>query len=287
MRASIATLCNKTAWAKTAQGEDLWIPLRNCWLGTTLTTEPGLYRIRLVEEEWTPLAYIGQGKNLKERVGALKHIYKDVSPQHDPHFAAPSLWQWLQHYPQAQYEVSVAPFPGVPKPLRLGLECLAILLQHTESHRSPLVNFGRTAAEWQAAWSLSLDGQEEQLGPLAHLDSLPYAQEWCGLAWTPWMPLKEAQLPQKDQTGLYRLRVFGCDSLLFVGQGKLAGRLRPYRTFPTLECSWAESDWGYHRRLELVSDLVGAHLLTTATVPLWQFQKDVPVGGPEENQMAA
>lgn len=287
MRASIATLCDKTAWSKTEQGKEHWIPLRNCWLGKTITTEPGLYRIRLVEGEWAPLAYIGQGKNLRERLGALKHIYKDVSPQHDPHFAGPSLWQWLQHYPQGQYEVSIAPFPGVPKPLRLGLECLAILLQHAESHRSPLVNFGRTAAEWRAAWRLSSDGQEELLGPLAHLDSLPHAREWCGLAWTPWMPLKEAQFPQKDQTGLYRLRASGCDSLLFVGQGKLAGRLRPYRAFPALECSWVERDWGYHRRLELVSDLVGAHLLTTATVPLWQFQKDLPDGGPEESQMAA
>ncbi|GHP00645.1 hypothetical protein KSF_106920 [Reticulibacter mediterranei] len=227
------------------------------------------------------MAYIGQSSNLKERLGALKHIYAEQAPLHTPHFAGPALWQWRQYKPPSRFDVSVAPFPTVPKPLRLGLECLAIALCQQEDGASPLANFGRTRDEWCALWDASPEQRAKEVAPTGSLDGSPHTEVWCGLEWTPWTPLRREPLSGVGM-GLYRLRVAGCDPLLYVGQGDIAARLKASRSTLPLECSWVSGDWTYHRRLELRSTAVGAHLVSLSTVPLWQFEQGSPLGGPAD-----
>jgi hypothetical protein len=74
------------------------------------------------------------------------------------------------------------------------------------------------------------------------------------------------------EEGLYRVRISGLDPLIFLGQGQLAERLDGIHPLAEMESSWvANCQWYAHQRLELLSDLVGAHVLSTFTLPLWQF----------------
>jgi hypothetical protein len=279
MQSSITALCKGTAW-------DTWIPLENCWRGKLVPAYPGLYRIHLVDEECRKPAYIGQSVNLRERLGMLKHVYGDSSPRHAPHFAGPQLWTWRRSMPETHFEVSVAPFPTVSKPLRLGLECLAIALCQQEYHFSPLVNFGRTHDEWWKLWDSSPEDLAAEVEPTGPLDGNPHALSWCGLNWVPWIDRGSALLP-KGRSGLYRLRVPGENPFLYIGQGEIADRVAAHRSISSLECSWVEGSWTSHRRLELVSTMVGAHLLSLSALPLLQFEKNSPLGGPADSSAAA
>ena len=279
MRTSITMLCEETAWEE-------WVPLEKSWRALTTPAVPGLYRIQLIEGENSQLAYIGQSYNLKERMGALKHVYGDAIPLDTPHFAGPELWTWLHRHPQSHLEVSFASFPTIPKVLRKGLECLAIGLYHQQAGHSPLINFGRTYDEWTMLRYLTDEHKALELDPPGPLTGNPHNERWCGLNWGAWVPVQHAQFVAGG-AGLYRLRVPDCDSLIYIGQGKLRERLKAHRKHSYLECSWIAGSWSYHRRLELVSDCVGAHVLETATIPLWQFQHDVPSGGPEGLRVAA
>jgi len=74
------------------------------------------------------------------------------------------------------------------------------------------------------------------------------------------------------EEGLYRVRISGLDPLIFLGQGQLAERLGGIQPLAGMESSWvANCQWHPHQRLELLTDLVGAHVLSTLTLPLWQF----------------
>src|SRR4051812_48599683 len=59
-----------------------------------LTTEPGLYRVRPIEQ--TRLSYIGQtGRNLRVRLRELRvGVYAIAMPYNDPHTAAPGHWAY-------------------------------------------------------------------------------------------------------------------------------------------------------------------------------------------------
>jgi hypothetical protein len=283
MQRAILALCNETAW-------DDWYPLKGCWGGTTLPRCPGLYRIRLVDGEQIQMMYIGQSGNLKERLSATKNIFSSQEmPYRAPHTAAPALWAWRRTLPTSLYEVSVAPFPQVPGVLRLGLECLALALYRQQYSMSPLVNFGRFPVGWSPSsgndadlvtggkrfrggpTTTMLECHLPGIGPAGPLTGNPHAKEWSGYTWTPWVPMNHIR-PVENEKGLYRLRVPDCDPLMLVGSGKLADRLKGYRQYKHLECSWVSDSWEPHQRLELVSDLIAAHLFVTGTIPLWQFE---------------
>jgi hypothetical protein len=283
MRSSIHALRDETAWGR-------WYPLEDCWRGTTLPSHPGLYRIRLLDSKHlSQLAYIGQSGNLKERIGALKNVYKAAMPYKAPHTAAPALWAWLHTIPSSRFEISVAPFPAVSDVLRLGLECVALAFSRQQYMRSPLANFGRMPQGYKPSSGndarLVLSGKRFRGGPTSdildcHLPGIaprgtlegdPHARRWCGHYWTPWIPIQSIR--PVEEIGLYRLRVWDLDPLLFLGQGKLADRLKAIRPLEKMECSWvADQAWYAHQRLEFLTDLIGAHLLVTATIPLWQFE---------------
>ena len=273
MRAYIAALCDESAW-------QAWQPLEGSLLGAALPACGGLYRIRLVHEIGQRMAYIGQSGNLKERVYALRHVYGALMPYKVPHAAGPALWSWRQKCPSSRYEVSVAPFPTVPPVLRLGLECLAIALSRQEHQASPLCQFGRMPT---GTTSQFLDCHRPGLAPHGPLVGDPHARTWCGQSWSPWIALHRLQ--PLGNSGLYRLRVPSLDVLVFLGQGKLAERLRAVAPLQGMECSWvANNTWLHQQRLELLTDLIGAHLRSMAALPLWQFEPSHNGPGGESQQ---
>ena len=90
-----------SAWIPLSAGKELF--------RSHLTTEPGLYRVRVVQRD--TLAYVGQtGRDLRERIRALSnHTFRpaDNPPWNDPHTGAPGLWAWRIE-DGLDYEVSVA-----------------------------------------------------------------------------------------------------------------------------------------------------------------------------------
>lgn len=283
MRTGVSTLCDCSAWGD-------WYPLEGCWRGTLLPSCPGLYRVQLLDstQRQSQLVYIGQSGNLKERIGGLKNVYSADMPYKAPHTAAPALWALRHVYPSTRFEVSVAPFPSFPGILRLGLECLALALHRQQEGRSPLANFGRMPAGYRPSSGndvrLQLRGKRFRGGPtsdvltchlpgcapLGSLDGDPHAREWCGHTWTPWVPI--GRMRPVGEEGLYRLRIPGLDPLIFLGQGQLADRLAAIPPLAGMESSWVSNHaWHPQQRLELLTDLVGAHVLSAFTLPLWQF----------------
>ena len=283
MRTSILALCDESAWGD-------WYQLEGCWRGTTLPSCPGLYRIRVQHDGQAQMAYIGQSGNLKERLSAMKNVFKDCMPYRAPHTATPSLWAWRQAHPSSFYEVSGAPFPMVPRVLRLGLECLAIALSRKNWGISPLANFGRMPVGWSPSSGNDaelvargkrfrggpttefLECHRPGVAPAGPLMGNPHAREWGGHIWTLWVPMNSIR-PVDNEDGLYRLRMPDCDPLLLIGSGKLADRLKGYQGHKHLECSWVIGSWYPHQRLEMVCDLLGTHMLVTETIPLWQFEE--------------
>jgi hypothetical protein len=291
-----AGLCDESLWTS-------WQPLEKSWLGKQLPEVPGLYRIRLLDEA-PHMTYIGQSSNLKDRLAGLRQVYGDQMPYKAPHTVGPALWAWRQKYPQAYLEVAVAPVPELPTTLRLGLECLALAWYRQQNQQSPLCQFGRMPAGYTPSSGndarLVVAGKRVRGGPTAHLLDChlpgiapagpltgdPHARDWCGHHWSPWLPLRTLRPAGED--GLYRLRLPDLDPLVFLGQGKLADRLKQFPLEERVECSWiSNSRWYAHQRLEFVTDLIGAHVLTTTTIPLWQFEPEHGPGGKTPRQKKA
>jgi hypothetical protein len=284
-----------------------WVPHLGCWRGSTIPDVPGLYRIRRVGQSF--LDYVGQtGKGemtLRKRLGMQRGIYAAEMPYTDPHTAAPSLWA-LRQAAGVEFEVSVASVPGCVA-WRKGLEALAVALHRQEFGRSPTVNFGRMPAGFRKSSGnnrrLAETGRRFRGGmcntdephhapgtpPAGTLTGDPADDGWCGHAWSTWLPLDLATaLPPPTATGLYRIRAAAGDGLLYIGEGLVSARLiahwrksrRPgypqgdvFGSAGQLECSWVlNASWLSHQRLELECDLIGAHLLATANVPLAQFR---------------
>src|SRR5262245_32319888 len=86
------------------EGWSSWCPLENCWRGSTIPLEPGLYRLRVAGED--ALAYIGQtGRTLRRRLAMLVGAYRQEMPYRDPHTAALALWA-LRHAKGCAFEAS-------------------------------------------------------------------------------------------------------------------------------------------------------------------------------------
>ncbi len=192
----------------------------------------------------------------------------------------------------------MAPVEGTT-PWRKGLEALAIALYRQAHGRSPTVEFGRVPAGYRASSGNSaklvlagaryrggsLDGPDlaHLLGipPLAPLTGDPEGPGWGGHSWSPWLPIGEASRSVDDAVGLYRIRGAPDTRLLYIGQGKIAHRLRSHvrkvgrvddrqgEVFASapLEASWVAGEWLSHQRLELEVDLIAAHLLEASRIP--------------------
>lgn len=282
-----------------------WLPLEGAWLGPSVPSTPGLYRIRHLGEP--ALDYLGQTgagtMTLKKRLGMLRGVYGEQMPYRDPHTAAPALWA-LRQLTERPYEVSVVSIEG-STPWRKGLEALAIGLYRQEHRRSPTVNFGRMPEGYRmssgnnlglvragrlyrgGATLEQLASHAPSLAPVGTLTGDPHGPDWCGHNWSGWAPVSQALRDVAvGSAGLYRLRDPRNPGLLYVGQGKVRQRLAAHLGKGAiagnaqgvlfgagrLECSWVLDDsWLVHQRLELENDLIAAHVLATQTVPPAQF----------------
>ncbi len=282
-----------------------WVFLEGSWRGDRIPSSPGLYRIRRAGR--TDLDYIGQtgmgSMTLRKRLAMLKGVFGDEMPYRDPHTAGPALWA-LRHATGEESEASVAVIEG-STPWRKGMEAVAIAKYRQEHGRSPTVNFGRMPKGYlmSSANNARLvaagkrfrggptDEQDEShvpgIAPMGALDGDVNNDRWCGHSWSEWVPLEEAgRVVPAGALGLYRLRGDADEGLVYVGEGKIRDRLGAHRrkmdapNHPQgvvmrrgrITCSWVENNsWVRHRRLELETDLIAAHILGTGKVPLAQF----------------
>jgi hypothetical protein len=284
-----------------------WQPLEQCWLGDRIPDSPGLYRIRRLSGN-DIIDYIGQTgigtMHLRKRLAMLKGLYAEQMPYRDPHTAAPALWA-LRDSQACSFEVSVSPVSGSTQ-WRKGLEALAISLYRQERLQSPTVNFGRILEGYRMPSSNSkklVAAGKRFLGGVTaehhthHLAGVPpmggligdcQSGDWSGHLWSDWQPLSMSMSSNSRQSlGLYRLRDRAEPGLLYIGEGAIFNRFRshgrkarnpqdePGRIFAqakSLECSWVVNNaWLAHQRLELETDLIAAHVLTTQSVPRAQF----------------
>ncbi len=283
-----------------------WLPLKESWLESRLPSLPGLYRIRRVGRQ--DLDYVGQtgagDMTLKKRLGLLRGIYAAEMPYRAPHTAGPALWA-LRHGTACDFEASVVPIEGSTQ-WRKGWEAVAISLYRQDHGKSPTVEFGRmpagyrmssgndaklVAAEkrFRGGLTAAIDASHSpSLPPVGPLAGDPYAREWCGQRWSPWVPLSAVTSQiGTGAVGLYRIRSEGSTQLLYIGQGRVRARLcahgqkvlaadhvqgQIFAGASRLECSCVLSEsWLPHQLLELENDLIAAHIVATGAVPAAQF----------------
>lgn len=283
-----------------------WQPLNGAWLGEKLPSHGGLYRIRRVG--FDGVDYIGQTGSgtmtLKKRMAMLKGVWGDQMPYRDPHTAGPALWS-LRDRDGVDFEVSVVVVDDTT-PKRKGLEALAIALYRQRGRRSPTLNFGRMPIGYVMSSKnnrkLVEAGKRFRGGPSSetnqsHMPGIAPAIDqsadvsslrWCGHGWSAWQPLSQLTgCLDKAAMGLYRIASSDRGVLIYVGEGNVYSRLmahskkadRPdqqqgavFQRYAPLSCSWVvNNDWERHQRLELETDLIGAHVLHAGCMPRAQF----------------
>jgi hypothetical protein len=278
-----------------------WVSLETCWRGAPIPLVSGLYRIRRTGEE--TLDYIGQtGLPLRRRLAMLAGVYRPEMPYRDPHTAGPALWA-LRHARDCMFEASVLPVQGDAR-YRKGLEALALALYRQSCGHSPTVNFGRILQGYRlssgnnaglvAAGKRVRGGPDTSaqdnwtvgISPVGTLEGDVQSATWGGHTWSQWVHLPDAGVRLAPAArGLYRVRDPQLPRLVYVGEGYIRARVANHlgkankvghRQAPLfsaqLECSWVEnSGWLRHQRVELETDLIGAHVLTTGQAPIAQF----------------
>lgn len=234
----------------------------------------------------------------------LSGIFEDEMPYRDPHTAAPALWA-LRESGNASFEVSIAIVDG-SAPWRKALEATAIALYRQETGASPTANFGRMPRGFRISSGnnarLVASGKRFRGGPTQTEDECHLrgvrpvgllgtgitSPQWCGHGWYPWRPLQDlGSLLRADDFGLYRLRSLQSEDIVYIGEGRIRGRLQAHArrardashpqgrvlsSAGPLEGSWALNGvWRRHQRLELEVDLVGAYVLARGHAPAAQF----------------
>ena len=276
-----------------------WRPMRGAGADRALPTSAGLYRVRRADNGM--IVYIGQtGRNLRQRLRMLVGTYAIEMPYNDPHTAAPGLWA-LRHRDACDFEVSTLVLDG-DRPSILGMEALAITLRRLETGTSPELSFGGMPAGYlkssQNNARLVAAGKRFRGGPdratsaptpsrpvPGPIDGSPVAAGWAGLAWSAWVPASDARTLPARATGLYRLRRPAADSLTYIGQGQVGGRVRAHLSKAqqpghaqqaaftgSLELSWVDlPDLPRRTLLEYENDLIAGHVLTHGRQPVAQF----------------
>ena len=281
-----------------------WQPLRHAGRNKAFPREAGLYRIRRVRQ--TNLDYIGQtGMGLRQRLGMLSGVYRDVMPYNDPHTAGPALWAQRQ-LEDCEYEASIAVMPDLSTPQRKGLECLAIAQHRQNFGRSPIFNFGRMPLGFSKSTgnnrALAESGKrrrggvtDETLachvpgrGPDGPIEGDGGIDNLLGFNWSAWASVgRGLDDLTGNEIGLYLLRRRGGDKLLYIGEGKIRNRVSAHmkkgeipdhrQAFAFAEPSDVElsfiprDDLEKHQLLEVENDLIASHVVRLGEVPAAQF----------------
>lgn len=257
-----------------------------------LPNESGLYRIR--HPVFDCLVYIGEtGRSVRGRVGALaRGTFADTMPFRDPHTAAPTLWAIREEYGRG-FECSwVTPELAADKQTRKGLEAALIACHRLGADKSPVANFGRIIDGYVQS-SYSHVGDTGRGGPLPSDATEPNNatgspppdwddptevtdDAWLGLDWMTPGDLPSSGEIAPAEGGVYRLWDSGADRLTYIGESAdLRSRLKSHARDrdASLQASYAVLPHraSAHERLEVETDLLGAHWLATGTAPVDQF----------------
>ncbi len=272
-----------------------WHPLQGSSRNASIPATSGLYRARVAETG--EVVYIGQtGRSLRGRLGMLSTCYAAEMPYRDPHTAAPTLWA-LRDRDGVQFEVSTAVVVST-KVERLALEAVAITTHRVEHGLSPLANFGGGVAGYRlssannaalvAAGKRFRGGRDPRVvasqgaGVSGPLDRSVAAGDWLGLIWSPWGSFGTAATT--PDIGLYRIRRHGDEDLVYVGQGRISGRLRSHfakrahgdhrqavHFTGELDVSWVAVKAPTRVLLEVENDAIASHRLVCGYAPHAQF----------------
>jgi hypothetical protein len=281
-----------------------WQPLFQAGRNKTFPRDAGMYRIRRVGHQ--SLDYIGQtGMGLRQRLGMLSGVYKEVMPYNDPHTAGPALWAQKQ-IDDCQYVASVTVTPDLSTPQRKAQECVAIARHRQEYGGSPTFNFGRMPLGYSKSTgntrALAARGKRWRGGvtdetlachipgraPDGSIDGNNGVDDLLGLGWSSWLNVDQAI---NDLTGsavgLYLLRRRGEGDLLYIGEGKIRDRVATHmakgrisahpQAFAFADPADVEvsfirrGDLAKHQLLEVENDLIAAHVIQTGGAPVAQF----------------
>lgn len=250
----------------------------------------GFYRVRHREKDG--LEYIGETGRTRGRVRALaREFHREEMPYRDPHTAAPCLWA-VRDSVGPGLEMSIAtPDRAEDDQQRKGLEAALIALYRREAGASPTANFGRIIPGYKQS-SYSRDGiRGGRLGPEESepnaepgVGPLPWEhpsdvidQNWMGLEWSPSFRLRDRLSVSPPDTGLYRIwRENKAPPLVYIGESSSISR-RLYNHEDEFGadafCSFvARPDLdAQHKRLEIETELLGAHFHAHGQPPAEQF----------------
>lgn len=267
-----------------------------------LPTGPGLYRVH--HPAIDRLCYIGEtGRSLRGRVRALaRNVQQTEMPLRDPHTAAPCLWAVRDRYGAAADAVAdgsrlkiswIAPDGSDDSQWRKGAEAALIAVHRASAGQSPVANFGRMLDGYtQSGYSYHDDPDrggeladgaapdphtEPGVGPLDWSEWRGNPVDgWLGLSWSPYAALSDPGDPPRGP-GLYALWSRDQRGLEYVGQSSnVRRRLRDHaRERGPMRVSHAALDSSTfdarHRREEVETELIGAHVLQHGMPPADQF----------------
>lgn len=270
-----------------------------------LPTGAGLYRVR--HPAFAELCYVGEtGRSLRGRIRALaRNAHADQMPLRDPHTAAPCLWAVRDRH-DADDEVTnyasrldvswVAPARGDDDRWRKGVEAALIAVHRASTGTSPVANFGRMIEGYtQSGYSYHDDPErggrlddgadpdphtEPGVGPRdwSRWDVHPM-DDWLGLDWAEVGTLLDPHDPPRGP-GVYAFWYYNDRNqlLTYVGQSSnVRRRLRDHRrdrpgslrvTHAALSAPEFDAQ---HRRKEVETELIGAHILRHDQPPEDQF----------------
>jgi hypothetical protein len=134
-----------------------------------------------------------------------------------------------------------------------------------------------------------LDCHATSIAPVGPIESAVTGGGLLPLDWSLWMPVIEGMNKlKKNDVGLYLLRRKGADRLIYIGEGKIRGRVNAhlrkgiqsghpqasaFSDTPSIELSFHLPHLpAKHRLLEIENDLIAAHILQLGTIPTAQFQ---------------
>lgn len=250
----------------------------------------GLYRVRHRDKDG--LEYIGETGRTRGRVRALvRESHRDVMPFRDPHTAAPCLWA-VRDATGPGLEISITT-PGLTEndQRRKGLEAALIAVHRRETGESPTANFGRIIPGYeQSSYSKDekrgglLDPNETEPNTNPGVGPLPWertdtvtSSDWMGLDWSEPFRLRDRLDVSPPDTGLYRIwHDDQAPPLAYVGESSSLPRrlynhekdfggdaLASFVARPDLDAQ--------HKRLEIETELIGAHYLAHDQPPTEQF----------------
>lgn len=261
---------------------EAWVALPEA---ASVPEKSGVYRFRNPSSD--VVGYIGEtgtGRvTLAKRLSVLRSTHAEVMPYRYPYAAAPALWA-LRHAAGRPLEVSWVALAGDAK-TRRGRWALELARHRQRYGSSPPVNFGRMPFGYRSSSSYSCalihsgglyrggpsstDANDAQHAPgrppLGRLDRDVHARDWCGGTWSAWNS-NPASLPVE---GVVRARRPGHAMLVGLVQGKLAAIIQRLRADGRrVELSWMSMEtWPSHHREEILTDLLGAHVLHHGRLP--------------------